>query len=338
MLHLTRYDEHFVHQLPEPLSVVGIEHQHWRESYFFVTHGNGADSDVLVVAMATYPARRSLDALVLGRIDGELLFAYHQRDAAGDPHTPTVGPVSVVVEEPFRRLRVVADDTGGQAGGTGLDLTFTARTAAYGLRRGRMLDDDGLLLWDQSHMIQSGTFEGTYQRGGVTRAVDGWLGQRDHSWGVRDHGRVPFWTWLAVQLPDGMLGVWHWELANGARVFTDGCWAPAGGGDPVPVVDFSHDLHWVGGDGAPVDYGIDGAGVEGLAGTASFRLEGGREMTLTGSGRWCAPYRPFYGGGQHLMAVETDDGRRGTAVYEVTGRHHHRFFPTALPVPGGAGH
>ena len=43
-----------------------------------------------------------------------------------------------------------------------------------------------------------------------------------------------------------------------------------------------------------------------------------------------------YGGGQHLMAVETDDGRRGTAVYEVTGRHHHRFFPTPLPASGAS--
>ena len=28
-------DEHFVHQLPEPLPVAAIEHHHWRESYFF---------------------------------------------------------------------------------------------------------------------------------------------------------------------------------------------------------------------------------------------------------------------------------------------------------------
>jgi hypothetical protein len=330
---LTHLDEHFVHQIPEPLTVVGIEHQHWRESYFFVTHGPDADTDVLVVAMATYPARGHLDALVLGRVDGEAVFAYHQRPAAGDPHTTAVGPVSVTVEEPFERVRVRVDDTDGQAGGTGLDLTFTARTRAYGLRRGRMLAEDGSLLWDQSHMIQSGRFEGAYSRGGTTRPVEGWLGQRDHSWGVRDHGRVPFWTWLAVQLDDGMLGVWHWELADGARIFTDGCWAPAGGGEPVPVVDFHHDLQWTGAAGEAVDYGADGAAVEGLAGTVTFRLAGGREVTLEGAGRWCAPYRPFYGGGQHLMAVEADDGRRGTAVYEVTGRHHHRFFPTPLPDP-----
>jgi hypothetical protein len=323
---LTPRDELFVHQLPEPLSVVSIEHHHWRESYFFVTHGPSADSDVIVVAMARYPARHLLDALVLGRVDGRPLFAYHQRDAGDDPHATTVGPVAVDVVTPYDEVRVtVAADEAFEA-----DLTFRARTQPYALRRGRLLADDGSLLWDQSHMIQSGTFQGRYRSGSKSVRVGGWLGQRDHSWGVRDHGRIPLWMWLAVQLPDGMLGVWHWELANGGRVFTDGCWAPVGGGPPVPLVDFAHDLHWTGEDGQPVEYGADGSAVSGLTGTVIFELAGGGRVELRATGRWCAPYRPLYGGGQHLMAVETDDGRVGTAIYEVTGRHHHRFFPTAL--------
>jgi hypothetical protein len=329
---LTSYDEHFVHQIPEPLSVVGIEHHHWRESYFVVAHGPDVDSDVVVIAMATYPARHLLDALVLGRVDGKLLFGLYQRPADGDPHTTVVGPVSVKIEEPFRRVHVVVDD----ADGFHADMTFSARTEAYALRRGRLLDDEGGLLWDQSHMIQSGTFTGSYSRGGSGGSLNGWLGQRDHSWGVRDHGRIPCWTWFAIQLPDGMLGVWHWELANGARIFTDGCWAPADGRSPVPVVDFRHDLHWTDADGGVVAYGHDGSSVEGLSGTVVFTLEDGRQVTVRGAGRWCAPYKPFYGGGQHLMAVETDDGRRGTAIYEVTGRHHHRFFPEPLGAPGDA--
>jgi len=31
------------------------------------------------------------------------------------------------------------------------------------------------------------------------------------------------------------------------------------------------------------------------------------------------------------MAVRTDDGRVGTAIYEVTGSHHHRYFPDTSP-------
>ena len=101
-----------------------------------------------------------------------------------------------------------------------MDLTFRARTKPYGLRRGSMrIDDD--VVWDQCHMFQSGIYEGTYTANGVTREVREWWGQRDHSWGVRDHGRCPLWLWFQVQLPDGFFGVWHWELTNGARVYTD---------------------------------------------------------------------------------------------------------------------
>jgi hypothetical protein len=330
MPHLSAFDEHLVHQIPEPLGVVGIEHQHWRESYFFVTHGADEDSDVVIVAMAAYPPRRSLDALVLGRVGGEPVFRHYQRPAGDDPHTPTVGPVSVVIEEPFRQVRVEVRD----ADGFEAELAFTARTQPYGLRRGRLLDDAGALLWDQSHMIQSGTYRGSYRHGGVEGTVDGWWGQRDHSWGVRDHGRIPLWMWLAIQLPDGMLGLWHWELPDGARIFTDGCWAPADGGPPVPVVDFVHDLRWNDASGEAVVYGADGRAVEGLSGRVTVTLADARVVTVEGRGRWCAPYRPIFGGGQHLMAVTTDDGRHGTAVYEVTGRHHHRFFPTPLGPDG----
>jgi hypothetical protein len=34
------------------------------------------------------------------------------------------------------------------------------------------------------------------------------------------------------------------------------------------------------------------------------------------------------------MRVKTDDGRAGTAIFEVTGARHHRYFPdTAVPGP-----
>jgi hypothetical protein len=237
--------------------------------------------------------------------------------------------VRVDVVEPYRTIHVTADAAGGAA--IGLDLELRARTAPYGLRRGRLLDDHGRLLWDQSHMFQSVEASGTYTVGGTTRSVDGWWGQRDHSWGVRDHGRIPLWMWLAIQLPDGMLGVWSWEVANGARVFTDGCFAPADGTEPVPVVRFEHDLRWQSG-GTAVEWGTttDKGAVDGLAGHVEFVLADGRRVGIDGEGSWCMPYGPFHGGGQHLMAVRTDDGREGVAAYEVTGRDHHRFFPTAL--------
>jgi hypothetical protein len=191
------------------------------------------------------------------------------------------------------------------------------------------------IIWDQSHYLQSGTYSGTYTHEGVTHRIDDWWGQRDHSWGIRDHARCPMWLWLAIQFEDGMFGIWHWEYANGARLFTDGCFAPSGGGMPIPVVDFRHDLHWTDPQGQAVSYGRDGADTAGLAGRVEVVLEGGRVIVIDGSGPRCASYGAF-GGGQHLLRVHADDGREGTAIYELTGSSHHRYFPVprAERLPG----
>jgi len=134
--------------------------------------------------------------------------------------------------------------------------------------------------------------------------------------------------WLAIQLEDGMLGIWHWEYPNGARVYSDGCWAPADGSEPIPAIDFRHYLSCVGPDGTPVSYGRDGQGVAGVAGRVTITLEGGRTVEIEVSGRLAAPYGPM-GGGLNLVWARASDGRAGPAIVEITGAHHHRMFPIA---------
>jgi hypothetical protein len=324
MVRLTPADELFVHQIPEPLPNVAVHTPHWRESYYYGMHPREGAGDAIIFTMATYPQRGMLDSHEFSYVGGERLFAHFTRPYCGDPHTSTVGPVSIEIVEPYRSVRLRADASEAPVG---VDVTFTARTAPYGLRRGTMKAGEETI-WDQSHFLQSGTYNGTYTHDGIARPIEDWWGQRDHSWGIRDHARCPMWLWLAIQLDDGMLAVWHWEYANGARVFTDGCWAPADGSSPVPVIDFRHDLWWIDADGRPADYGRDGERAAGLAGSVVFVLEGGRTNAVDGEGTRCASYGPF-GGGQHRMLVRTHDGRTGSAIYELTGASHHRYFPVA---------
>ena len=43
-----------------------------------------------------------------------------------------------------------------------------------------------------------------------------------------------------------------------------------------------------------------------------------------------APTSPSTAVASTRCRVRTDDGRIGTAIYEVTGSHHHRYFPDTV--------
>ena len=316
-------DEQLVHQLPEPLPNTALHHPHWRESYFFIAHRPDELGDVVILTMASYPQREMLDSLQMGRVGGVPVLGHQGRPYDGDPHTTEVGGARVTIVEPYEEIAIFADPARCELG---LDLTFTARTKPYGLRRGTMRAGHEII-WDQSHMFQSGTYNGTYTHQGQTYEVRDWWGQRDHSWGIREHGRCPLWLWFQIQLPDGFLGVWHWEYANGARVYTDGCWAATDGSDPVPLVGFEHEMEWITAAGEPAVYGEHGEDAAGLRGSATFVLEDGRRIVVDAEGTFDRPYEPFQRGGLNQMTVRTDDGREGTAIYEVTGSRHHRYFP-----------
>ncbi|HET9975011.1 MAG TPA: hypothetical protein VFQ68_42740 [Streptosporangiaceae bacterium] len=319
----TAMDEYFVHQIPELLPGVAVHHHHWRESYFYELHDPSGDGDAVFFTMAHYPAQERMDSLQMGRVGGRQLLGVKGRPYDGDPHTTAVPGARVDVVKPMQEVRLWAEPSDGTIG---LDLTWQARTQPYGLRRGTMRAGHELI-WDQSHIFQSGTYTGTYTVDGTGYEVDGWIGQRDHSWGIRDHGRCPLWMWWQIQLDDGFLGVWHWELPNGAIVYRDGCWAGAGMSEPVPVVDFRYDASWTGADRQPASYGEHGDDIAGLMASATFTLADRRVIEVDAQGTMARTYEPFHRGGLSLMRVSTGDGRRGTAIYEITGARHHHFFP-----------
>jgi hypothetical protein len=333
MAKFTALDERFAHQIPEPFPNVLHFHPDWRESLFFIMHQREKPGDVLILTLAHFPSRQEIDSLQLGRVGTSPIMARHLRKVDGDQDDFRVGPITIDVVEPLKKIRLVA--VASDATPVSFDISFTARTQPYQLRRGTMKAKYEIV-WDQSHMFQSGTYNGSYTHNGKTYEVDNWWGQRDHSWGVRSHARCPLWMWMPIQLEEGMLSVWHWEYPNGARVYTDGCFAPADGSEPIPVIDFQHDLQWLDAAGRPVSYEKFGDDVTGLGGTVVFTLQGGRKISVEATGRWAQRYSQIanradnvLGGGLSEMQIRTSDGATGTAIFEITGQFHHKYFPIA---------
>jgi hypothetical protein len=333
MAKFTALDERFAHQIPEPFPNVLHFHPDWRESLFFIMHQREKPGDVLILTLAHFPSRQEIDSLQLGRVGASPIMVRHLRKVDGDQDDFRVGPITIDVIEPLKKIRLVA--VASDATPVSFDISFTARTQPYQLRRGTMKAKYEIV-WDQSHMFQSGTYNGSYTHNGKTYEVDNWWGQRDHSWGVRSHARCPLWMWMPIQLEEGMLSVWHWEYPNGARVYTDGCFAPADGSEPIPVIDFQHDLQWLDAAGRPVSYEKFGDDVTGLGGTVVFTLQGGRKISVEATGRWAQRYSQIanradnvLGGGLSEMQIRTSDGAKGTAIFEITGQYHHKYFPIA---------
>ena len=186
------------------------------------------------------------------------------------------------------------------------------------------MDNAGKLVWDQSHMLQSGRYDGRMVILGKETIVE------DYGWGQAiTRGACPSTASADVAVAraasrhDSMLGVWHWELANGARVYTDGCWAPADGSDPIPVIDFRHELDWTDADGKPATWTGNWQDVVGLKGVCEVTLAGGRVITIENEGTCGVQY------GARWAAPQGVDRRCAEAAgcHEVTGVDHHRYFP-----------
>ena len=168
---MARYDaadERFGHQIPEPFRNTVLYHHDWRESLFFVMHPTDRLGDVYILTLANFPARSEMDSLQLGRWGDEPIIARHARPVDGDHDDWNVGPVHIDVVEPRRVMRLRVD--AGDKVPLSMDVTFTARVQPYQLRRGTMKAGHEVV-WDQSHMFQSGWFDGTVTRGGETRRI-----------------------------------------------------------------------------------------------------------------------------------------------------------------------
>jgi hypothetical protein len=258
---LTPFDDYPIHQTAMPVAQTFSGDANHYDRYFF----NGYDADrglFFAAAMGHYPNRRTIDAAFSIVHDGVEHSVFASGLMPDDRRLTTVGPISVIVDDPLRTLRVLVDapDHGLEA-----ELTFRARTVAMEEPR-QTIEDGGRLLMDYTRLTQWGAWEGSVRVHGTELAFapTATLGTRDRSWGVRpvgeqvpmpSTGRLPqlFWLWAPLNFDDVATHLALFEHADGNR------WMQSGA--ILPVLDRPDAPTWGVDDGvehlAGVDYDIE---------------------------------------------------------------------------------
>ncbi|MBM4382825.1 MAG: hypothetical protein FJ091_05595 [Deltaproteobacteria bacterium] len=224
---LTKLDDYPVHQTPEPLAHRAASDVNAYDRYWF----NGVDAGgefYFGAALGLYPHHHVMDAhfSFLGP-DGVQHSLHASRLAPKEPTHTSVGPISLTVLEPMRRLRFAAAEN---EHGIACDLEFVSRAPALEEPRARMKAFDSTRnLVDMTRFTQFGTWQGWVRAAGATTRIDPatTYATRDRSWGVRSVGaNAPArptappafgWLWAPVHFGDECALVGYFQNPDGTR-------------------------------------------------------------------------------------------------------------------------
>lgn len=228
---LSALDDYPVHQVAEPARHVGTSDRNFYDRYYF----NGFSHDgaaMFIMGLGVYPNLGVMDSFLVALVDGQHRVVRASRELDGaDRLAPSVGPLSVEVLEPLRRLRVRCAPN---EWGVELDATWTGALEPHPEPRHQMREH-GRAIFDSYRMAQTGGWDGTLTtpEGTFTLTDATWWGTRDRSWGVRPVGEpeapgiraqdAPSWFWIytPVRFSDHSIILIMQEDQDERRILTE---------------------------------------------------------------------------------------------------------------------
>lgn len=207
---LTKGDDFPIHQNAEPIAYSGTD-RNFYDRYFF--NGYTPEGDLFFAcAMGIYPHLNIMDGAFCVVLDGVQHNLHVSRHLEMERMDTKVGPLSIEVVEPLRRLRVRLEDN---EHGISAEIDFEALAPA--VEEPRFTHRFGpRVFMDYTRMTQNGSYAGWIDVRGkrIPLARDHVVGTRDRSWGVRPVGLpdaqkpvpdVPmqiYWVWSQMNFDD----------------------------------------------------------------------------------------------------------------------------------------
>ena len=233
---LTKGDDFPIHQTSEPIAYAGAD-RNFYDRYFF--NGYGSDGEAFfALAFGVYPHLNIADASFCVVHDGVQTALHASRWLNMERMDLSVGPIAIEVLEPLKRLKLTVRAPEQQLAA---QIVFEGR--AFPIEEPRFIRRNGpRLLMDYTRLTQNGRYSGWIELDGRRQSVDGFMGTRDRSWGVRPIGArdaqavVPpqapqfFWIWSPSNFADGSFFFHSNDDASGEPWNRRAVWAREGAG------------------------------------------------------------------------------------------------------------
>ena len=325
---LGKGDDYPIHQTPEPVAYAGSD-RNFYDRYFFNGYAPAGDEAraerMFAVAFGVYPALNVADAAFCVVKDGVETCLHASRWLGMERMDLAVGPISIEVLEPLRRLKVTvsAPDQGIAA-----EIVFEGRH--FPVEEPRFTRHIGPRLFlDYTRLTQNGRYTGWIELDGVREDVSGFVGTRDRSWGIRPVGsrdsqetappQLPqfFWLWSPVNFEDGGLFFHTNDDAFGRPWNRRAVWAADGAGAEA-LADFEDAacaVAWRGGTRNAREATLT---LQGVTGEAKVAFAPRYDFRMLGLGYG----HPVWAHGTHHGALKIEREDIGLADLDPTAPQH----------------
>jgi hypothetical protein len=227
---LTPQDDLIGHQLPTTFDQIDNSDPAWMERLWYTGHPAPGGEIIFDIGLGYHPNRNVMDAFAGVAVPGKQWNFRASRQLRPDPLTTAAGPLSIMVLEGLRRHRLMLSENDS---GISFDIEFHATMNPHE-ETAHMRRRDGRITENMARAQQLGQYLGWIAFDGKRVEIDQWLGQRDHSWGVRaemrsDETSPPltyyppfFFCWMTAQFKDRGLHVFFKERTPGDKIYLSG--------------------------------------------------------------------------------------------------------------------
>jgi hypothetical protein len=294
---LSKQDDFIGHQLPTTFDHVMSSDPAWMERLWYTGHPIPGGDLIFDIGLGWHPNRNVMDGFAGVALDGRQHNFRVARRLRPNPMETKIGPLGIEIVEGLRRHRLTLEPN---ESGLAFELEFIATMNPheegehFRRRSGRVTEH-------MARAQQLGAYRGWIEVKGQRIAVAeaDWLGQRDHSWGIRAEMRTDethppltyyppfFYCWTTAQFKDRGLHVFFKERAPGDLIYVSGEEVRTIGTlskESVRLEGVSHDVTWA----------KDPLGQTMQDGIFAVRFSDGSSRTLKVR---CLPARYFLKGG-----------------------------------------